>query len=83
MKVKSKMLELGTFNNYSIVKMRVMDLPTFEILETAGTSLQRTKDNENELSVEGQKELLCGVGMLLCLVKSSRPSITNECYEQA
>ena len=62
-------------------KTKVMDLPISEVPATPGTSLQRTKNDEEALGPEEHKEFRSGVGILLYLVKNSRPDIANATRE--
>ena len=60
---------------------KIMHLPIFEVPATAGTCLQRTKDEDEILDEEEHKNFRSGVGILLYLVKNSRPDIANAVRE--
>ena len=54
---------------------------TYDTPAIPGTSLQRTKDDNDKLDVDDHKNFRSGVGMLLYLVKNSRPDIANAVRE--
>jgi hypothetical protein len=46
-----------------------------------GTIIERPKENESKLKSEDQQQYTKGVGMLLYLVKHSRPDLSNAVRE--